>query len=139
MGKPEEKRPHGRPWSRWADITMHVKEIVREGMNWIDLARDRDKWRTFMNTVMNIRVSSNAGNILASRRTTSISKSALRHGVSWFNDQTACWIIRDWNPGKEQAIYLFSKCRDCLEGPRSLAFQGTGVLCPRITAAASLR
>jgi hypothetical protein len=131
VGKPEGKRPHGRPWRRWEDITMHVKEIVREGMNWIELAQDRDKWWAVVNTVMNVRVSLNVGNFLASRRT-SISKSALRPCVSRFNDQTAYWIMRDWNTGKAQATCLFSIRRDWLGGPRSLTFQGTRVLCPAL-------
>jgi hypothetical protein len=112
VGKPEGKRPHGRAGRRWGDdVTMHVKEIVREGMDWIDLAQDRDKWRAVVNAVMNFRVSSSADNFFVSRRT-SISKSSLRHGISRFNDQTAYWIIRDWNPGRGQEIYLFSKRRD---------------------------
>jgi hypothetical protein len=53
VGKPEGKRQHGRPWRRWEDITMHVKEIVREGLDWIELAQDRDKWWAVVNTVMN--------------------------------------------------------------------------------------
>ena len=104
VGKPEGKRPHVRCWRRWEnDITMHVKEFVREGMDWIELAHDRDTWWAVVNTVMNVRVSSNVGNFVASRRT-SISKSALHHCVSRYNDQTACWIMRDWKPGRGQVI-----------------------------------
>jgi hypothetical protein len=132
VGKPEGKRPHGRPWRRWEDdITMHVKEIVREGMDWTELDQDRDKCWAVVNTVMNFRVSSNAGNFLASRRT-SVSKSAMHRCVRRFNDQTAHWIMRVWNLGRGQAIYLFSKRRDWLGGPGSLTFQGTEVLCPAL-------
>jgi hypothetical protein len=56
-GKPEGKRPLGRPRRRWVDnIKMHLKEIGWDGVNSIDLAQDRDQWRALVNTVMNLRV-----------------------------------------------------------------------------------
>jgi hypothetical protein len=58
VGKPDGKRPLGRPRRRWVDnIKMDLRDIVRDGMDWIDLARDRDQWRALVNTVMNLRVS----------------------------------------------------------------------------------
>jgi hypothetical protein len=55
VGKHEEKRPFGRPRSRWEDnIKMDRREIWLEGVNWIHLAQDRGQWRTLVNTVMNI-------------------------------------------------------------------------------------
>jgi hypothetical protein len=57
VGKPEGKRPLGRPSCRYVDnIKMEVREIGWGGMKWIDLAQDRDQWRALMNTVMNLRV-----------------------------------------------------------------------------------
>jgi hypothetical protein len=57
MGKPDGKRPLGRPRRRWVDnIKMDLREIGWDGMYWIDLAQDRDQWRALMNTVMNLRV-----------------------------------------------------------------------------------
>jgi hypothetical protein len=57
VGKPEGKRPLGRPRRRWVDnIKMDLREIGWDGMDWIDLARDRDQWRALVNTVMNLRV-----------------------------------------------------------------------------------
>jgi hypothetical protein len=57
MGKPEGKRPMGRPRRRWMDkIKMDLREIGWDGMDWIDLAQDRDLWRNLVNTVMNLRV-----------------------------------------------------------------------------------
>jgi hypothetical protein len=57
VGKPEGKRPLGRPRYRWVDnIKMHLREIGWDGMDWIDLAQDRDQWRALVNTVMNLRV-----------------------------------------------------------------------------------
>jgi hypothetical protein len=57
MGKPEGKRPLGRPRRRREDsIRMNLREIGWGGMDWIDLAQDRDQWWALVNTVMNLRV-----------------------------------------------------------------------------------
>jgi hypothetical protein len=56
VGKPEGKRPLGRPRRRWVDnIKMDLREIGWDGMDWIELAHDRDQWRALVNTVMNLR------------------------------------------------------------------------------------
>jgi hypothetical protein len=56
-GNPEGKRPLGRPRRRWVhNIKMDLSEIGWDGMDWIDLAEDRDQWRALGNTVMNLRV-----------------------------------------------------------------------------------
>jgi hypothetical protein len=55
--KPEGKRPLGRPRRRWVDnIKIDLRETGWDGMDWIDLAQDKDRWRTLVNTVMNLRV-----------------------------------------------------------------------------------
>jgi hypothetical protein len=57
VGKLEGKRPLGRPTRRWEDnIRMDLRETGWGGMDWIDLAQDRDQWRDVVNTVMNLRV-----------------------------------------------------------------------------------
>jgi hypothetical protein len=57
VGKTEGKRPLGRPRSKWEDnIIMDLRETGWGGMNWIDLAQDRDQRRALVNTVMNLRV-----------------------------------------------------------------------------------
>jgi hypothetical protein len=57
VGRPEGKRPLGRPRRRWEDdIKMYLREIGIDGANWIRLAQDRVQWRAFVNTVMNLRV-----------------------------------------------------------------------------------
>jgi hypothetical protein len=54
---PEGKRPLGRPRHRWVDnIKIDLRGIGLVGMDWFDLAQDRDKWRALVNTVMNFRV-----------------------------------------------------------------------------------
>jgi hypothetical protein len=57
VGKPEGKRPLGRPRRRWEDnIKPDLREIGIDGANWIRLAQDSVQWRDFVNTVMNLRV-----------------------------------------------------------------------------------
>jgi hypothetical protein len=57
VGKPEGKRPLGRPRRRWVDnIKMDLRKIGYGGMDWSDLVQDRDQWRALVNTVMNLRV-----------------------------------------------------------------------------------
>jgi hypothetical protein len=57
VGKPEGKRPLGRPRHRWEDnIRMELKETGWEGVNWVHLPQDRDQWQDFMNTITNLRV-----------------------------------------------------------------------------------
>jgi hypothetical protein len=57
VGKPEGKRPLGKPRRRWEDtIKMDLNEIGWGGMNWTDLTQDRDQWMVFVITVMNLLV-----------------------------------------------------------------------------------
>jgi hypothetical protein len=57
VGKPEGKRPLGRPRCRWVDnIKMDLRETRWDGLDWVDLAQDRDRWRALVNMVMNLRV-----------------------------------------------------------------------------------
>jgi hypothetical protein len=57
VGKPEAKRPLGKPRRRWGDnIKMDLQEVGCEGMDWINVAQDGDWWRALVNAVMNLRV-----------------------------------------------------------------------------------
>jgi hypothetical protein len=57
VGKPKGKRPLGRPRHRWEDnIKMDLNEVVCGGVDWMELAQDRDRWRALVNVVMNHRV-----------------------------------------------------------------------------------
>ena len=57
VGKPEGKRPLGRPRHRWEDnIKMDLREVGCDPRDWIYLAEDSDQWRVYVRTVMNLRV-----------------------------------------------------------------------------------
>jgi hypothetical protein len=67
VGKLEGKRPLGRPRHRWVDnIKMDVRETGWGGMDYNNLAHDRDQWRVLVNMVMNLWVPSNGGKFLSS-------------------------------------------------------------------------
>jgi len=56
VGKPEGKRPLGRPRRRWVDISIDLQEVGCGYMDWIGLAQDRERWQTPVSAVMNLRV-----------------------------------------------------------------------------------
>jgi hypothetical protein len=58
VGKPEGRRPLGRPRRRWLDnIGMDLVEVGWGDVDWIGLAQDRDRWRALVNSILNLRVS----------------------------------------------------------------------------------
>ncbi|KAJ4429722.1 hypothetical protein ANN_21926 [Periplaneta americana] len=58
VGRPEGKRPLGRPRRRWEDnIKMDLREVVYDYRDWINLAQDRDQWRAYVRAAMNLRAS----------------------------------------------------------------------------------
>jgi len=62
VGKPEGKRPLGTPRLRWEDnIKMDLQEVGGGCGDWMELARDRDRWRTLVSTVMNLQVPKKRG------------------------------------------------------------------------------
>ena len=82
VGKPEGRRPLGRPRHRWVDnIRMDLQEVRCGYMDWIGLAQDRDRWRTLVSAVMNLHVPWNAGNFLTSYKPVSFSRRSLHRGV----------------------------------------------------------
>jgi hypothetical protein len=57
VGRPKGRRPLGRPRRRWEDnIKMDLREVGWVGMNWIELAQDRGRWRALVHAVMNLQV-----------------------------------------------------------------------------------
>jgi hypothetical protein len=84
VGKPEGKRPLGRPRRRWEDnIKMNLQEVGGDLGDWMELAQDRDRWRALVGTVRNFRVHK-CGEFLglAAKFTVSFSRRTLLHGVS---------------------------------------------------------
>jgi hypothetical protein len=82
---PKGKRPLGRPRYRWVDnIMMDLGEIGFGGMDWIDLAQDRDKHRDLVNAVINLRVPLNFGKLLSGCTTCGLLSSAQPHIVNLF-------------------------------------------------------
>jgi hypothetical protein len=83
VGKPEGNRPLGRPRCRKVDnIKMDLRVIVWGGMDWTDLAQDRDQWRALVNTVMNFHVPYIAGKFLSCHTTCGFSRRTQLHEIS---------------------------------------------------------
>jgi hypothetical protein len=83
VGKPEGKIPMGRPRYRWEyNIKMDLEEVGCGGLDWIELAKDRDRFWALVNAVMNLRVPQNSGNFLTSCKPVSFSERTVQHGVS---------------------------------------------------------
>jgi hypothetical protein len=83
VGKPEGKRPLGRPRRKWVDnIRMDLREVGWGDVNWIGLAMDRNRWRALVNSVLNLRVPWNAGKLSSGLISGGLSGSAQLHRVS---------------------------------------------------------
>jgi hypothetical protein len=83
VGKREGKRPLGRPRCRWVNnIRMDLGEVGWGDVDWIGLAKDRDRWRALVNSVLNLRVPRNAGKLSSSLASSGLSISVQPHIVS---------------------------------------------------------
>ena len=125
VGKPEGNRPLRRPRRRWVDnIMMDLQEVGCGYVDWIGLAQNRDRWRTLVSAVMNLRVPWNAGNFLTSCKPVSFSRRTLHHGVGKYGRG----IDSSSNRNEYGEYFLGSKgsrcvrltilppsCADCLE------------------------
>ena len=83
VGKLEGKRPLGRHRRRWMyNIKMDLQEVGCWGMDWIELAQDKDRCRALVYAVMNLRFPKYVGNFLTSSKLVRFSRKTLLHGVS---------------------------------------------------------
>jgi hypothetical protein len=83
VGKPEGKRPLGRPRRRWVDnIRMNLAEVGWGDVDWIGLAKDRNRWRALVNSVLNLRVPRNAEKLSSGLTSSGLSVSVQLHIVS---------------------------------------------------------
>jgi hypothetical protein len=83
VGEPEGKRPLGRPRRRWVDnIKMDLGEVEWDDVDWIGLAKDKNRWRAFVNSVLNLRVPCNAGKLSSGLTSSGLSTSVQLHIVS---------------------------------------------------------
>jgi hypothetical protein len=83
VGKPEGTRPLGRPRHRWVDnIRMDLGEVGWGDVDWIGLARDRNRWKALVNSVLNLHVPLYAGELLSGLTTGGLLSSAQLHRVS---------------------------------------------------------
>jgi hypothetical protein len=83
VGKPERKRPLGRPRCRGVDnIRMHLREVGWGDVDWIGLAQDRNRWRAVVNSVLDLWVPRNAGKLLSGLTSSGLSISVQLHIVS---------------------------------------------------------
>ena len=97
VGKPEGRRPLGRPRRICVDnIRMDLQEVGCGCMDWIGLTQDRDGWRTLVSVVMNFRFPWNAGNFLTSCKPVSFSRRTLHHGLSISKISTVHMKLRKW-------------------------------------------
>jgi hypothetical protein len=83
VGKPEGKRPLGRPRRRWVDnIKMDRGEVRWGDVDWIGLAKDRNRWRALVNSELNLRVPRNAENLSSGLTSSGLLGSVQLHIVS---------------------------------------------------------
>ena len=83
VGKPEGKRPLGRPRRRWENnIKMDIQEVGGGCEDWKELAQDRDRWRALVGTVMNLRVPKMRGISRLAAEPVSVSRRTPLRGVS---------------------------------------------------------
>jgi hypothetical protein len=83
VGKPEGRRPLGRPRCRWVDnIRMDLGKVWWGDVDWIGLAKDRNRWRAVVNSILNLWVSCNAGKLSSDLTSSGLSSSVQLHIVS---------------------------------------------------------
>jgi len=105
VGKPERKRPLGRPRRRWEDnIKMDLQEVGGGCEDWMELAQDNDRWRALVSTVMNLRVPKMRGISSLAAEPVTFSRRTLLRGVSKYisSHYTSCVTTKHGKFGWQQ-------------------------------------
>ena len=101
VGKPGGKRPLGKPRRRWEDnIKMDLQEVGGGCGDWMELAQDRDRWRSLVSTVMNLRVPKMRGISWLAAEPVSFSRRTLLHAVSKYSYTYPNLCMSSWRAQK---------------------------------------
>jgi len=125
VGKPEGKRPLGRPRHRWEDnIKMDLQEVGGGFGDWMELAQDRDRWRALVGTVMNLRVPKMRGISWLAAEPASFSRRTLLHGVSKWGDE--CSTVRPCDMLWTHCTVVHSSCLSLTSALHGGVWSATG-------------
>ena len=121
VGKPEGKRPMGRPRHRWEDnIKMDFEEVGGSCGDWMELAQDRDRWWVLVSTVRNLRVPKMWGISWLAAEPVSFSRRTLLHGVSKYTSINLCNFLHVSCSVSERQVCRLHAIQTCQRSSRTM-------------------